>query len=289
MKNILDYSCTERDQTHQYNMVDRYSDSLLETWVKDMSHCVERSIIIFMKEDVPDKVDITEYKCPKNNMVITPIRLVFEDVNHYTIMITDHQKKEAEYFEPNGTTPWLLNVEAYLQKLSNYNFIPTLSYCPSRGPQYVSQKSWCVAFSLLYTYLRIYEPDLNRNEIIKLLTGDRIYINNLIEKFVCLLYNQIYFKYKLYENYEADPRVLKTVILWHLNNIRRTLLPAKANKHLTPLFNTLDNFNIDRIKNIQEATELIEQINADLDYKLARKYSLVTSIIEYNDILKSIQ
>lgn len=166
----------------------------------------------------------------QSQFIVYPIVTQFSDhpASHFTFLILNRDRNEFEHFDPNGLTPWLSQVEAQLERWikeliptpSTYTFNRTLTFCPLKGPQQISQKGWCVAFSLVYLLVRLTEPHLSRDEIVTDILNS--VSTEVMSNFICFLFD-------LYE-------------LKHINEFEMVRLQIKIHKDtILNLFNQVLN------------------------------------------------
>ena len=111
---------------------------------------------------------------------------------HAMVLILDLVLKTIELFEPNGNTPWDPLVfdalrEYWKQDYPQYRWIAPAEYCPRRGIQSVSDRPMCAYFSLLWIYLRVHCPFVDRQTLsTSLLRGGKELIDHLISALQCL-------------------------------------------------------------------------------------------------------
>ncbi len=107
------------------------------------------------------------------------------DLTHSNVIIIDNLEKTIERFEPRGKSdindPELLIAKKIDSKfssstlkllgLSDFIYLSPIKTLPLIGPQSIANayEGMCVTYSLLYLHLRIMNPDINRDIIIKYL------------------------------------------------------------------------------------------------------------------------
>lgn len=127
---------------------------------------------------------------------------------HAVCLIINRERKEFEYFEPNGsTTPWSPMVFDALkvhmgQEYPTFRWVNTDEFCPVVGPQSESGLSMCANFSLLYLVLRLTCPHLEKEQVVELMfqrdtqretqndsTSGSASIAHLMQQWNCVLYS----------------------------------------------------------------------------------------------------
>ena len=166
---------------------------------------------------LPTNFDKALIEC-KEQFIIVNVAIIFGSVGgHSNIFIIDKVNKEIEHFEPHGEffniQPKDKKKQVFLRDQSEkikiiikslaeslvptYKFIPCLDYCPIIGPQSIKHEDkyklsncddksgLCVAWSLLYVYLRLLNPSLKRSILMKYILNN---VNiSYILKFVTLI------------------------------------------------------------------------------------------------------
>lgn len=148
--------------------------------------CESSATMIFV--DTMQYVEFVNVKCVPdsvNNSNLEMIQLLLTShlYNHSNVLIVDHINKTVEHYEPNG----IINIEQNIE-LENRFYDPNILYiavdqyismkfpdyvriqasvtCPLRiGIQAVSQKGWCILYTLLYFYLRTLHPSISPEKL----------------------------------------------------------------------------------------------------------------------------
>jgi hypothetical protein len=117
---------------------------------------------------------------------------------HRMALLLDNENKELELYEPNGgETLWgpLVKeaLQAYLGRqltsLRKYRWIDTHQFCPRiMGPQTLSGRKMCVYYSLLWIYLRLHCPAVDRGTLTTILALEgKVGIDRLLKAIQCKL------------------------------------------------------------------------------------------------------
>jgi hypothetical protein len=112
---------------------------------------------------------------------------------HAMALVIDHKRKQIELFEPNGIVDWTPLVfdalRSYFQqqeRFRDYKWISTEQFCPRLGIQSISKFAMCGLYSLLWIYLRIRCPGIDREELNRnLLRGGKTLIDALLSGLQC--------------------------------------------------------------------------------------------------------
>lgn len=288
LNELSSYQCELSYLEEKYNLLDKSNDDFLNYILEGLGSCIEDDIrLLSRKRDDRYLIGYSSnrhkmnQKCLGYDLTIYPVHTSDENSNigHFTVLIVNHSLKEIEYYEPNGQPSWLTTVEPFLRKISvetypNYKFIPNLDFCPVRGPQRVSRKGWCVAFSLLYILIRIKEPELTRSQIINdLLQGDRQQIRNILSKFICYTYDIIVtkgiYKFADYRRKISDLaiNILTNMRISHYRYLNRGYFVSLFSDMITYVYDTFDyidrDFDLNDLKNIHaKFVELNSNIQA---------------------------
>lgn len=137
--------------------------------------------------------------------VFIPINLVFYTTSlheplpvyvgsHAMMVLIDNYYQEIELFEPNGIgAPWYPSLALFLQielrkYYPTYNFISDVDISQYRGIQIISDRPICASFSLLLFWAHLYDPRLNRREIIQQLNMMRQRdLNIFMDRFISFI------------------------------------------------------------------------------------------------------
>ena len=130
---------------------------------------------------------------------------------HSNMLLIDNKYKTLEIFEPHGNFSgsyqgYFINgnslIDNALKDMMNvmfptYTFIPTLDYCPNKGPQHsenyaklkgFTKQGFCSAFSMLYMHIRIQNTHLSRSEVIQqIMKGGKLQTYQRILKYAALI------------------------------------------------------------------------------------------------------
>ena len=197
----LNYECSEGlDMMKLYTSVfsvrrENFLLSFIRSSESNLSTCILGTLHLSYEEngEVKPLKFIKLEKCSKlkSAFLILLILLRFPDESgHSLCLIIDNRRHEIEFFDSNGAKGyWWKTVDNYLgiyssDNFPSYTYVSTLSFCPI-GPQYVSQDEYCNLWNLLYIYLRLKYPVINRKLIIKYLLDN----NNkgIAMSFLCYL------------------------------------------------------------------------------------------------------
>ena len=177
--------------------------------LRDAPACIERKISVvvrvnnevqFFRRDDSNRV-LALCSAVRAAITVVPISLIYEEaatgdaerISHAILLLVDHVRKEAEFFNPWGAGGE--NDAAIEQLLENsilvehpeYTFQKQELFCPYLGPQRKSGGGTCVSWSLLYAFSRVQEPQIDRDIIIdELLEGEtQESLRRLIDAFAC--------------------------------------------------------------------------------------------------------
>lgn len=129
---------------------------------------------------IPDDF-IFVFNNSEKQMIIIPLIISIEgDDNHQNVLLFDKSTMEFERFEPNGS--YMIELDTDIENkmkilLPEFSYIKPSSYCPIEGPQIIIGSDgcfnggFCVTISILYSYLRIRNPEYTRDEIILVLNS----------------------------------------------------------------------------------------------------------------------
>lgn len=152
------------------------------------------------------KDSIEKCKDSERRFYILPIKLIFNYIDaHSNIIIIDNKKKTVEFLEPHGESIYAnlpYNTETYVWQVINiiflthqinprtYKFINVHKNCP-RGLQVIQSESFpnsgfCLAWSLLFINIKLYNLDVDSNAIIEYLLNSFSPddLNTYIKRFV---------------------------------------------------------------------------------------------------------
>lgn len=189
-------------------------DRISINWNID-SQTKEQHIDPILDDESNSKVIYNISKCVGDLSVIPgSIRILVDDRvvgPHATMFIIDNIKKTVERFEPHGQLGITFKGQDFVENgvmdeairnltaeaFPGYTFIPTLEFCPSRGPQasesYAIQKGFtqigfCAAFSMLYLHLRLINTDMSQKEVVsQMMKGGRLATYKRILKYANLI------------------------------------------------------------------------------------------------------
>jgi hypothetical protein len=231
--------------------------------------------------NVSEKLVNYLHKCKENTKIqfyIIPIALIFpntfesNDISvttsaHSNVVIIDTKNGVIEFFEPHGIyykgNSVIYNTELIIQTVisqilplfspknnTNYIFENVYSSCPYFGIQ--TTDSYCLAWSLFYTELRILNADHTSQDIINILSG--------WEQSFRLEY------IKRYISYIQDNSVYKKNMIY--NSVQQRKIGELVFDHLSSPFNPSFLFNPLKIDNVIIKETLINRINVLLnEYK----------------------
>ena len=236
IQQLIDYRCLNSSSLdQQYRLLDYLADLLLKHWVAHTPICIDQEIaLLYQNGDIYCETPCrTINKCQNRSQIVVILTLKItenrEYYEHFIVMII--QNNVIELFDPAGISTLYFNrLEEFLSnylipKLLNrssdsFEIIRLKEICPT-GIQTVN---FCVAYSLLYIWLRLHNPLLTNVEILNgLLIGKNIGIDFLIAKFICMMTDYIY-QHQLINIYQRYHQILNTrrisrTFLNRLNNL----------------------------------------------------------------------
>ena len=159
-----------------------------------VEHKIVKYIKLFYDEDIED-VDYEDLisqinKCSNRFVMIQIILTLGDDFSHYTIVIIDLKNKLIEHFDPVGAIETDINNR--MLNMFFYDFFPGYKYiklwkaCPLLKPQRKVDEfeGMCVTYGLMYLLLRILNPDVEPDKLLKyLVEGNNEELHTRLLKF----------------------------------------------------------------------------------------------------------
>lgn len=229
---------------------------------------------------------------------------------------------EVERFEPHGNIPTFYDqtkVDAHLRDIVTKNFPYEFTYvsvsdeCPI-GPQAISGDAFCAAWSLYYMFLRIANPTIKRDDIMKYLIstnvnarsdvalrlfGFIIWYNDYAERYGINLDIKVFWIIK-----DADPEKLRTFVdLCYINGVcpsrDEKMIPgfelatniAQKGKMIPGFRLAIDNLNqlhSERREGIHKLATLLEAIPF-LPHAFSRQILSKLTLPQVMDLLASVE
>ena len=240
------------------------------------------------------------HKCKENKKIqfyIIPITLVFPNTfesnilnnkssEHANVIIIDTVNGIIEFFEPHGLfykgNSVIYNTELLIQKVisqilplnNQYIFENVFQFCPYFGIQ--QNDSFCLAWSLFYTELRILNPEKKSKDIIEILSEwTRDYTLEYIKKYITyiqeksvyrknIVYNSveqkkigeiIYVDYipTMFKPLQLDNIIIKETLINRINVLLQEYIKINDTMKTTQFINVDQNF----ILNLKQQLKLI--------------------------------
>ena len=133
--------------------------------------------------------------------------------SHFNLLIYNHSTLEVERFEPHGVASFegikipgkeeiytfdnILYNEVVTKLSNGYKYIPPIYYCPTTSVQALlldpifkinAEVGFCVSWSLYYFHMRLINPELNREQLMKSIIKDFNSISNPIHREIYIAY-----------------------------------------------------------------------------------------------------
>lgn len=188
---FINYLCRKFLPEHvfaEYTYLQPYREALFAYLIKDSNAVLAETIRIVM----PNNNTVTLLEWPRTvyteRYILRPVLIEFPGVSHYTLIFQDQNADTDEYFESNGVARWTSAVTSALREYLPNLILPE-EYCPKRALQKLTGDYLCANWSLLYGFLRIHCPELNRQELIDLMSN--VDLERLIYGWTCYLSEQL--------------------------------------------------------------------------------------------------
>ena len=172
--------------------------------------------------NIPNILVETIRNCMKfTRFFIIPVKLIFsslKNIGHANIIIVDTQEQTIEFFEPHGSVflgQSVVNIENIIKKVVDM-ILPTHSVLyrftnvqadrtcigiQTKQSQIKRSGGYCLAWSLLFAYLRVINLNLSANDIIKYFINETPeFLDIFIRKFITFVGNKVVLMGKIYTN-----------------------------------------------------------------------------------------
>ncbi len=180
-----------------------YKNDLLSQWSQITLTYNQKKKELFYPTNYWDYIKNC-YNNPIKRFIMIPLTFhCLDENNHSNFLIYDKKLDTLERFEPNGFTvgDCYNKVDNLIVKLFKKNFsheftyFKPLDFCPLENFQYIAthqakpeeDSGYCLYWSLWYAHLRLLNPDVDKNILIKKainsLKRDKIHFNTFIDRY----------------------------------------------------------------------------------------------------------
>lgn len=260
--------------------------------------------------NVSKKLENYLHKCKENKKIqfyIIPISLIFPNTfesndlynktsGHANVVIIDTKYGVIEFFEPHGmyykgnkvkyNTEFIIQtvisqiLPTFSPKLNtNYIFENVYSSCPNFGIQ--TTDSYCLAWSLFYTELRILNPEYTSQDIIDILSKwDQPFRLDYIKKYISYIQDKNVYRKEIVYNSVQQNKIAKLVYdnLSSPFNPSFLLKPLKLDNDVVEPNSLINRVNV----LLQEYIELTRPLNFDM-YSKEKLKLIFNELMSYQD------